>query len=92
MRLSDLQKYILKQTYVAGPRCPRTVFERYYKKTSENDQDVITRSIERLIGRGLLVGYGHKTSEKFYIQKVSLTPTGRKVARELRLRDQQLPF
>ena len=44
--------------------------------------------IERLIDRGLAVGYGIKTKEKLFIQRVRLTPTGRGMILKMRARKQ----
>lgn len=92
MRLSDLQKYILKQVYIRGPQTPRSAFELFYKKSGEDDVKVITRSIDRLILKGLAIGYGHKTAEKLFIERVSLTPKGRKFARAIAKDQQRLPL
>jgi len=92
MNLSDLQKYILKQVFIQGPQTPRSAFEAFYKKTDEESVKVITRSIERLILKGLLIGYGHKTAEKLFIERVSLTPKGRKLGKAIAKDQQRLPL
>ncbi|MBI4090497.1 MAG: hypothetical protein HY422_00565 [Candidatus Komeilibacteria bacterium] len=92
MHLSDLQTYILKQVYSNGPQCSRSAFETFYKKIGEEDVKVITRSIERLILKGLIIGYGHKTAQKLFIERVSLTPKGRKLAKAIAKDQQRLPF
>lgn len=92
MRLSDLQKYILKQVYLSGPKCPRAQFLKFYREPEEEEVKIVTKSIERLIAKGMLIGYGHKTAEKYFIESVSLTPQGGKRARTI-VRDQpKLPF
>ena len=92
MHLSKLQKYILKQAFAQGPRCPRAVFESFYDNVGEQEIKVITVSIERLILKGFLKGYGYKTAEKLFIEYVTLTPAGRKEARRLFDDEQKLPF
>lgn len=95
MQLSDLQRFILKRTYKESGKVSRRVFDSFYSKKTKAEKaelDAITRSLERLITKGLLVAYGHKTAEKFFIGQVLLTPRGKKIAHELRLRDQRLPL
>lgn len=98
MRLSDLQKYILKSIWQAGYNCQnRRELEDYYKDRSHPPSEeqrikIITRSLERLIDKGLLIAYGHKTQEKFFIEEVKLTIQGRRVARELVGKQMKLPL
>ena len=92
MHLSELQKYILKATYAHGARCPRDRFMAFYKKSTEAEAKIITRSLERLITKGYLIGYGHKTAEKWFTETVSLTPVGRTVSRRLFGQQQRLPL
>ncbi|MDP3771154.1 MAG: hypothetical protein Q8R16_02560, partial [bacterium] len=54
--------------------------------------DVVTRAMERLIDRGLLVGYGVRTKEKWFVHAVRLTPEGRRIARAVSGTQQALPF
>lgn len=92
--LSPLQQYIVRQLLRKGASHPRQFclyYQRYPKKTSREDQlTSIARSVDRLIERGLVTGWGRKTKEKWFIEKVKLTPAGLKKAKILRL--QQLPF
>ena len=92
MRHSALQKFILKLVYARGPRCTRTLFLAFYKQPTDADVKIITRSIERLIEKGLLIGFGHKTAEKWFTETVTLTPTGRAAAKSLFGKQQRLPF
>ncbi len=93
MQLSDLQRYILKQTFIHGPRCDRSVFDAFYRKNRKDEHiKIITRSIERLIAKGELIAHGHKTAEKFFIQTVQLTPKGRRVASQVVRQQQRLPL
>lgn len=98
MVLSALQQYILREAYAwRGPKFPRKVLLRYYdrvkrKPSSDDMQNSMTKSLERLIDRGYLIGYGRRTPAKWFIEEVKLTPIGRKVTRRL-LRDQpRLPL
>lgn len=89
MRLSKLQKYILRQTY----QQPRKLFNRaklvnfYNKQKSKAKKELqvknITKSIERLIDKGLLVGYGLRTPKKWFIKEIKLTAAGLKSAKKL---------
>jgi hypothetical protein len=89
MRLSSLQRYILLACYDAkGQRRAHSGLEQFYesekKRPSEKDaQDAVTRSLERLIDKELLIGYGVRTSHKWYLKEIQLTPKGRKVVRQL---------
>lgn len=107
MRLSPLQRYILLVTY-SGPsttatgglragnkRIGRALFNKFYegKEIKKKDLvDAITKTLERLIDKGLLVGYGVRTPKKWYIKEVRLTPLGRKLARKLQGEQQELPL
>lgn len=94
MRLSDLQKFILKNIWRARPQhCSRRDFDFFYQnKKQPPDEElrvkIITKSLERLIDKGLIVAYGHKTQERFFIEEVKLTPQGRQLVKKLI--DQQL--
>jgi len=52
----------------------------------------LTKSLESLIDRSLLVGYGQRTPRKWFIQEVRLTPLGRRLARRLLGEQGVLPF
>ena len=94
--VSPLQQYILISCFLYGKdRVPREIFLQYYTKTGDERQrvKVVTRSIERLIERGYLVGYGIRTPKKWFIQQVRLTDKGKRAARELLSTKQQaFPF
>ncbi|MBU2494878.1 MAG: hypothetical protein KJ571_19830, partial [Bacteroidetes bacterium] len=66
MKLSSLQKFILEECLEHNSACSRRIIDDNYKTSKsrskeENFRKIITQSIERLIDRGLLVGYGMKT-------------------------------
>lgn len=98
MRLSALQRFILTDSAdVRTARVPRKRFRAFYRRhpsapSNEDQQNAITKSLERLIDNGFLVGYGRRTPEKWYIDDVRLTPQGRRVARTLFGTQQALPL
>lgn len=98
MRLSPLQKYLLRACYTAPPKVVgRGGFSRFYdsqkvRPKAGDTVNIITKSLESLIDKGLMVGYGVRTTQKWYIKEVKLTPVGRKAARKLLGEQQVLPF
>lgn len=86
MRLSILQKNILR--ICSGNKGGK--INRNLIKSSA--QKIVTKSLERMIDRGLLVGYGVRTPEKWYIKEIRLTPLGRRVSKKLRGEQARLPF
>jgi hypothetical protein len=98
MRLSPLQKYILRSCYGNGqPKINRVSFPRFYdshkqKPTKGDIVNIITKSLESLIDKELMVGYGVRTPHKWYIKEVKLMPKGRRLARQLLGQQQSLPF
>jgi hypothetical protein len=98
MRLSLLQKFILRSVYESRlKRFPRDTFVEFYqqKKTQISGGDKvksITKSIERLIDKEMMVGYGVRTPHKWYIHEVKLTVKGRREGKRLRGEQQQLPL
>ncbi|MFH1508915.1 MAG: hypothetical protein ABIE68_02015 [bacterium] len=68
-------------------------FGFYMQEKNKNQKyilDSVTRSLERLIEKECLVGFGSKTPKRFYIKEVRLTLFGRKVARTLYGKQQKL--
>lgn len=58
-----------------------------------NRVKTVTKSIERLIDRGYLVGYGVRTPKKWFIKEVRVTRDGIKVYEKWLARKQkQLPI
>jgi len=98
MRLSRLQKFILLQCYFErGKKISRGRLERFYenkrvKPKKEDIINIITKSLERLIDKELLVGYGVRTPHKWYIKEIKLTLKGRKEAKKYLGEQQKLPF
>lgn len=87
MRLSGLQRFALVECYTRrSTRLPRAAVHAFYRSMPRRPidvQDVVTKSLERLIDKGLLVGYGRRTPRKWFIDEVKLTPAGRRLARRL---------
>jgi len=97
MKLSELQKYTLKQAWQADKKIiSKNILEKFYSNSKikkPNDLiGVITKSVERLIKKDLLIGYGWRTSHKWFIQRVKLTSAGGKIARKLFGIQQKFPF
>lgn len=97
MRFSALQKYILLNCYHRRGRFDRRRLADFYanKKSRPSDKmivKVITKSIDRLIGRGYLAGFGEKTEHKWFIREIKLTAQGKKSARKLLGEQGKLPF
>lgn len=98
MRFSRLQKYILSQCYFSkGAKLKADFYNFYSKKKIErnkkNVQDIIHKSLESLIFNDLLIAFGRKTAQKWFIDRVKLTRQGRKLAREIiKSRQRKLPI
>lgn len=98
MRLSPLQKYIMRACYFTPPRqLTRAGFAKFYESQKNKPKagdivNIITKSLESLIDKEFIIGYGVRTPHKWYIKEVKLTPKGRKLARKLLGEQQVLPF
>jgi len=98
MRLSKLQKYIVLQCFDKKyNQLDRKVLVNFYysfkkKPTKEIQVSNITNSIERLIKKGLVNGYGQFTQTKNFIHKINLTRLGRKIAIKLLGEQKKLPL
>ncbi len=80
-----------------GGRASREMFYGYYIQTADtptHDEQVssITKTLERLIDRELMVGYGVRTAHKWYIKEVKLLPAGKRRAKKLLGEQQLLPL
>jgi len=96
MKLSALQKFILNQSY-GGKNVNRRVFDKFYNgqinaPKGEDKVKIITKSLERLIKKGLMVGFGELTKHKWYIKEVNLTAFGRRVAKKMMGEQVKLPL
>ncbi len=87
MHLRALQKHILRSCFLKGRRVERGVFLAFYgperKDSVKHKTNNITKSIESLISNGLLIGFGKRTEQKWFITHVKLTAKGKKVAQEV---------
>lgn len=97
MRFSKLQKDILTRAVLSHEaRIGRNSFAAWYGKRAsqltKDEHHALTVSLERLIDRGLLIGYGRRTTEKWFIDVVRLTPLGRRTARALFGKQATLPL
>ena len=95
MRLSLLSRHILNACYLAKGKVGRKPFHAFYEGKDARPKDVVdtvTKTLERLIDKGLLTGLGVRTPKRWYIKEVRLTPAGRKVARTLQGEQQHLPL
>ena len=63
------------------------------REPKRDDQiNIITKSLERLIDRGYLVGYGTRTPKKWFVKEIKLTMMGRRAAKRLMGEQQILPL
>ncbi|MFH1426152.1 MAG: hypothetical protein ABIG66_01835 [Candidatus Kerfeldbacteria bacterium] len=97
MRLSDLQQYILKTALDTRGRVDRGAFLRYYKSDKKAPSAVIqtkiiTKSMLRLIDKELMIGFGHRTKHRWFVESLELTPFGRAEAQKLYGKQQELPL
>ncbi|MCR4280629.1 MAG: hypothetical protein NUV82_04380 [Candidatus Komeilibacteria bacterium] len=94
--LSALQKYILLTALDQGrTKVNRGTFIGYYRKYPKHVKSpgkVLAVSVDRLIARGLLTGYGEKTRTKLFIREVRLTPLGRRLAKKLQGEQKRFTF
>jgi hypothetical protein len=93
-----LQQYILLQALLKpAQKTGREVFLNFYKKQArppkaELRAKIISRSLEGLIDKEMLVGYGMRTPHKWFIKDVRLTAKGRAAAQSLLGEQMMLPI
>lgn len=99
MRLSKLQQYILGKCYdKKNGGALKAEFYGFYPKdefdkNKKNIQDIIHKSVESLVAKDLLIAYGRRTAEKWFIEKAKITPRGKRKLRELiKNRQTKLPI
>ncbi|MFH1207874.1 MAG: hypothetical protein V1668_04770 [Patescibacteria group bacterium] len=97
MKLSHLQKFILKASANGKSKTKRAALLKYYDKQGKDVKPadrpgILTKSVERLIEKGLMIGYGRRTPEKWFIDEVSLTLKGAREAKKLFGLQQRLPL
>jgi hypothetical protein len=94
--LSPLQKFLLKECLDSAVT-KRSAFKKFYSKrakapSAEDQQNAITKSLERLIDRGYMTGFGRRTPKMWFIESVRLTPAGKRAGRSLLGKQQRIPF
>ena len=98
MKFSTLQRYILTECLRKGNKQDRKILRGFYetskrKATEKYQKSIITKSIERLIDKELLMGYGRRTPHKWFITHIKLTSKGEKQALIIMSQGQEkLPF
>ncbi len=95
MRLSALQRSILRECYQSKqPHISRQPFAKFYPPKTPPTKIVnsVTALLERLIDKGLMIGFGRRTPEKWFIEQVRLTPLGRRIAKQSFGQQQRLPL
>ncbi len=97
MKLSHLQKYILGVGYAEKDKFGRGKILRFYEKQKrppkmEDRVNIVTKSLERLIDKGFLIGYGVRTPKKWFIKEIKLTVAGKRAAKSLQGKQAALPF
>ncbi|MFA6198517.1 MAG: hypothetical protein WC734_05215 [Patescibacteria group bacterium] len=98
MTFSSLQRYILREAYMSRQkqfsRRGMAKFYQYHKPmpSAKDQQNIITKSIERLIDKGYLIGYGRRTPQKWFIDSIALTAPGRKAGKKFMGEQQALPL
>ena len=104
MYLSKLQKYILLQGFDTKNKLDRKCLVNFYivykkkpgsaeaRPSREIMVNSITSSLERLIKKGMIVGFGELTKEKTFINKIRLTREGRLAAKKLLGEQKRLPL
>ena len=103
-KLSHLQQYILKkslgyrQTRKTGQErggIDKNTFFKFYENIKDKPKDIeniIIKSLNRLIERDLIVAFCKKTKYKTFIDKIFLTSHGKKIAQKLLGTQEVLPM
>ncbi|HPA25875.1 MAG TPA: hypothetical protein PLK76_03915 [bacterium] len=98
MRLSNLQKYILLECFNNKlNKISRRRLTGFYDKINKKPKKemwtkIITKSIERLIDKEMLIGFGERTKYKWFVKEIGLTTKGRREAKRLLGEQMKLPF
>ncbi|HOY56220.1 MAG TPA: hypothetical protein PLH37_02235 [bacterium] len=102
MRLSSLQKFILLECLNAnssagGGKISRGRLNKFYDNVDKKPQvemmtKIVTQSIERLIEKDLLIGFGERTKYKWFIKEIKLTRQGKRETQKLMGQQMKLPF
>lgn len=98
MYLSSLQKFIIT---ICGENKSLIKKEDFYSFYAKEDlaknkkiiQDTIHRCLENMVVKDILIAYGKKTAQKWFIEKVKLTVIGKNIFREsITSRQRKLPI
>jgi len=98
MCLSNLQKFILLECLnTKSGRILRSRLNKFYEKTEKKPKDelvvkIITKSIERLIDKEMLIGFGERTKLRWFIKEIKLTLKGKREAKKLLGEQMKLPL
>jgi hypothetical protein len=96
-QLSKLQEYILKKSlgYKQKKGIDKNTFFKFYENIKNKPKDIeniIIKSLNRLIERDLIVAFCKKTKYKTFIDKILLTSHGKKIAQRLLGTQEMLPM
>jgi len=97
-RKNSTKKFILTETLgTKQNKVNRNVLNKFYDKEKNPPKkkiqtNIITKSIERIINKGLAIGFGEKTQYKLFITHLKLTAKGRKIALSLLGKQTQFIF
>lgn len=90
---SPLQQYILAECYRQKMgKVARIAFIKFYatkKITVGQGVKTVTQSLVRLIDRGFLIGYGIRTTKKWFIKEIKITRNGVKAYEDWQARKQK---
>jgi len=80
MYLSKLQKYILLECYFNSGKIYLldNLIKFYSGKPPKNAKRIITKSLEKMVNKGLLSVVAKKTPHKLFIREIGLTKFGKK--------------
>lgn len=99
MYLSRLQRFILEACLNGrGGGAAPSDFYSFYKQVSRRSVrktmvDTVNKSLDHLVDRGFLIAYGRRTAERFFVDRVRLTPLGRRVANtQVKSKQNKLPL
>lgn len=94
MKLSKLQQYIVKQSFLEG-KSKKEAFLPFYASSKVKKEVAlkdIVKSMDRLVTRDLAKSEGVKTAQKWYTKSITLTAKGRKLAVGILSKQGKLPF
>jgi len=84
-----LEECFSQRNGVLRSKIEKIIPKNLSRAKSSNSSRIMTQSIERLISRGFVVGYGIKTMEKLYITRIKITQKGLKAVKAIRFSKQK---